>query len=272
MKKRQRGTYLHGFSKTEQNRLLKQAQFLENKVYAGIDFSKQKHIIEVGCGVGAQTSILLKRFKHLKITAVDFSVEQLAVAKKRLAKEIKAGRVELIHMDAQKLGKLKQKFDGAFLCWFLEHVPEPLKVLKELKKVLKKGAVVYCTEVQNSSYFVDPYSPAVLQYWYQFNDFQWVNGHHPFVGTQLGNLLKKAGFKNIKTEPRLFHVDSRNEKERKSYFKYFAELLLSASPQLITTRKITPALARQVRKEMAYHTRNRDSILFDTWMRAKANK
>src|SRR5690606_32973904 len=140
----------------------KQAKFLEQRVYRGINFSKAKHIIEVGCGVGAQTSILLKRFKHLKITAVDFSAEQLAVARKRLVKHIRSGRVRLIQMDAQKLGQLNEKFDGAFLCWFLEHVPDPAKVLMEVKKVLKRNATVYCSEVQNSSYFVDPYSPAVF--------------------------------------------------------------------------------------------------------------
>ncbi len=270
MKKKRRGTYLHGFSRLEQRRLLKQARFLEDRVYQGIDFSGAKHILEVGCGVGAQTAILLKRFKHLKITAIDFSHEQIEVAKRRLAKDIKKGRVELIQMDAQKLGKLNGKFDGAFLCWFLEHVPDPLKVLKEVKKVLKSRAVIYCTEVQNSSYFVDPYSPAVLKYWYEFNDFQWINGHHPFIGTKLGNLLKAAGFKNITTDPRIVLVDSRDEKERKAFFRYFSELLLSASPQLIAAKKISPELAKQVRQEMDRHTSDRNSVLFDTWMRAKA--
>lgn len=51
--------YLHGFSKTEQDRLREQAVFSEQTIYRDIDFSESKNIIEVGCGVGAQTEILL---------------------------------------------------------------------------------------------------------------------------------------------------------------------------------------------------------------------
>ncbi len=264
--------YLHGYSKTEQNRLLEQARIQEESVYKGVDFKGHKNIIEVGSGVGAQTEILLRRFPHLHITCVDMSYDQLEQAEKKLSKHIKKGRVELIQMNANDISKLEKKYDGAFLCWFLEHVPSPAKTLKQLSKILKKGAVIYCTEVQNSSFFVEPYSPAVLKYWYEFNDYQWSTKRHPFVGTQLGNLLSSAGFKKITTEARVCLVDSRNQSERKSFFKYYTELLLSAAPQLIKAKKITPQLAREANSEMKALTTNKNAILFDTWMRAKAYK
>lgn len=264
--------YLHGFSKTEQNRLIKQAKRLENHVYSGIDLKNVKNLIEVGCGVGAQTEILLKRHRHLHITGVDMAHEQLGMAEQRLKKYIKQGRVELIQADAAKLSKIKKTFDGAFVCWFLEHVPDPLQVLKEIRKVLVRNGILYCTEVQNSSLFVDPYSPAVLKYWAEFNDYQWVTKRHPFVGTQLGNLLLHAGFKKITTEAHIFLADARDQKERVRFFEDYTELLLSAAPQLLEAKKITPALAKKVHNEMKAHTRNKNAILFDTWMRARAYK
>ena len=69
--------YLHGFDKKEQNRLVHQAQFLEEYVYDGVDLENDSKLLEVGCGVGAQTKILLKRFPDLKIHGVDISQQLL---------------------------------------------------------------------------------------------------------------------------------------------------------------------------------------------------
>jgi len=142
IKKSKEIVYLHGYSKEEQDRLYYQARLLEKEVYRGIDFSKNKKIIEVGCGVGAQTEILLERFPHLEILGVDLSQAQINVAKKRLKKYIDNGKVRLLCMNAEEIDQIKEQFDGAFICWFLEHVPDPLKILKALNKILISGAKV----------------------------------------------------------------------------------------------------------------------------------
>lgn len=76
--------YIHGFSREEQERLIRQAEFLKPYIYEKIQMTNVNHLLEVGCGVGAQTKILLEIFPHLKITGVDLSKDQLAVAEKRL--------------------------------------------------------------------------------------------------------------------------------------------------------------------------------------------
>ncbi len=76
--------YLHGFSPTEQERLRRQAEFAEHAVYRNVDLTDVQHLLEVGCGVGAQTSILLRRFPHLKLTGIDLNDKQLAAAGKTL--------------------------------------------------------------------------------------------------------------------------------------------------------------------------------------------
>ena len=44
--------YLHGYDQGEKERLIKQALFLEHKVFSSIDYSSVKNLLEVGCGVG----------------------------------------------------------------------------------------------------------------------------------------------------------------------------------------------------------------------------
>src|SRR5690606_27217810 len=122
-----------------------------------LPFRRARRLIEVGCGVGAQTSILLRYFPDLHVTGVDRSEANLAKAAENLAAVPWAtGRYELALGDAQKLPFAAGTFDAAFLCWILEHVADPMRVLSETRRVLRPGAPIVCTEVVNATFFIDP--------------------------------------------------------------------------------------------------------------------
>src|SRR5690606_38591092 len=110
-------------------------------------------ILELGCGVGAQSEILLRRFPTLQLTGIDFNKEQLSAAKKHLATYPHFdGRFELFQMDAQNLDLESDSFDGAFLCWILEHLPDPQRALSEVRRVVRPGGRVFVTEVMNFTF------------------------------------------------------------------------------------------------------------------------
>jgi len=262
--------YIHGFDPTEQKRLIHQAEFLEPFIYSGIDLDFKERLLEVGCGVGAQSKILLRRFPKLKIDALDISNAQLEVAKKYLKKEIEQKRIALHLRDAQEFTLNKPKYDAAFLCWFLEHVPKPLKVLKRVRQHLKPGAKIYCSEVFNQTLFIEPYSPAYLKYWFEFNDFQWSIGGHPFVGGLLGHYLKEAGFVDIQTEIRPFHFDSREPERREAFVEYFYQILLSAKQTMLREGRVNKEMLLQMEEEVQKVKKTEDSVFFYAWMRATA--
>lgn len=261
--------YLHGFDRKEQERLLHQARFLEPYVYQGVDLENTKHLLEVGCGVGAQTKILCRRFPDLKIDGVDLSADQLQTAQQILKPEIKTKRVRLKKQNAQELN-LKQKYDAAFLCWFLEHVPKPLQVLKRVKKHLKPGSKIYCSEVFNQTLFMEPYSSAYLKYWFEFNDLQSEINGHPFIGASLGHLLKEAGFVDIHVEVRPFHFDSREPKRRAEFTEYFFNILLSAEETLLREKRVTPTEIKQMKKEVETVKKSKNAVFFYAFVRATA--
>lgn len=269
-KKREGAGYLHGYSSKEQQRLYEQANFLERWVYQDIDLRAVRTLIEVGCGVGAQTSILLRRFPQLEISGVDLNEKQIAQAKSYLKKPIREGRVNVRVADATKLPFADSAFDGAFFCWLLEHVPDPVAILRETLRTLKSGAVVYCTEVQNASFFVEPYSPAVLKYWFELNEQQWTMKGDPFVGAKLGNLLKEAGYQNIETRVINFHFDSRAPKQRAEFIKYWTELMLSAAPALMRSKRVTKELVDEMARELKVVAEAKDSVFFYNAIQARA--
>jgi ubiquinone/menaquinone biosynthesis C-methylase UbiE len=264
--------YLHGYSSEEQQRLYKQARFMENKIYSDIDFSTVTKLLEVGCGVGAQSEILLRRFPNLFLTGLDYSEKQIEQAKSFLSSVAYAtDRYELLQGDAMDMDfKSGSQFDGAFLCWVLEHIPEPARVLSEVRRVLRPGSPVVITEVLNSSFFVEPYSPSVLQYWMRFNDLQYDMAGDPFVGAKLGNLLQSVGYQRITTETKTYHLDNRNPAKRAEMIAYWTELLLSGLPQLLEAGYVDAELADKVKEEMQIVAKSPNAVFFYTFIQAKA--
>lgn len=263
--------YLHGFSSEEQTRLRHQARFAEQIIYQDVNFSDVSKILEVGCGVGAQTEILLRRFPELHITGIDLNEAQLKAAKIAMEQNPSAkNRIEIKKMDASNMDFKSASFDGAFLCWVLEHVPEPAKVLGEVRRVLRPGSHIYITEVMNHSFFLDPYSPHVWKYWMAFNDFQHENAGDPFVGAKLGNLLTAQGYREVRTEVKTWHYDNRRPAKRKEHLDYWLDLLMSGKDTLLAAGVIDEKTVNEAQKELKAVAANPNAVFFYSFMQAQA--
>lgn len=263
--------YLHGFSETEQNRLKTQAEFAEFTIFQNINFSHCKKIIEVGCGVGAQTEILLRRFPKLHVTGVDLNDKQLSAAQKYISSiPTTKGRYEFQQMSADNLSYDAATFDGAYLCWILEHVPNPAQVLSEVRRVLRPGAEIVVTEVMNSSFFLDPYSPCVWKYWMAFNDYQYDHAGDPFIGAKLGNLLTQVGYHQVRTEVKTWHFDNRQPDKRKQAILFWTDLLLSASDQLVAEKYLDEDVVTKAREELHKVANDPNAVFLYSFMQAKA--
>jgi ubiquinone/menaquinone biosynthesis C-methylase UbiE len=262
--------YLHGFTTEEQNRLYWQARIAEQSIFEHIDFAQQQKILEVGCGVGAQSEILLERFPHIQLQGVDASETQVERARKHLARQIGERRASIDVGDALHLTYPSDSFDGAFVCWLLEHVPKPVEILREIRRVLRPSGVIFCNEVLNATFYVHPYSPATLKYWFEFNDHQFNLGGDPFVGAKLANYLIAAGYQNVSTRVITRHHDNRAPKQRAQFIEFWTSLLLSGAPALIAAGKVTDGDVAEMKRELALLKDADDSVFFYSWVQARA--
>ncbi|MHC5597354.1 MAG: class I SAM-dependent methyltransferase [Nostoc sp.] len=264
--------YIHGYTADEQDRLIRQSNFLASYIY--IDLSHCHHIIEVGCGVGAQIQQLLTRWPHLKITGVDISIAQISRASKLLKPYIDAGQVSLHVSNGEKLSFPDESFDGAFICFVLEHTENPLPVLDELKRVMVSGSSLYCTEAFNASLYIYPRCQAIQSYWEILNRQQSNLNGDPDVGIKLCNLALKVNFSHPMVNPITIYLDERmkNASQRSNLVDWFLEVLLSAAPSLINQNKITPSLIEQMSQEFNVIKYRQESILFYRFQQMDAMK
>lgn len=265
--------YLHSYTEKEQNRLEFQAALLEDFLFNDIDLSNVKKLLEVGCGIGSQSEILLKRFPMLHITGIDIAPEQIETAHTKLSKNADLyERVEFHCVNAENNSFTSNTFDSAFLCWVLEHVANPLQILIETHRSLTKGSIIYITEVQNSSFYLNKDCPAIKHYWKLYNEYQYKIGGNPNIGAELGVLLHDAGFNEIQLKSKLLHHDKRNYEGFAFMMNYMETLMLSASEELIRLNIIEENDIVSMQKEINQIKSEEDAVFFYTVIRASAMK
>ena len=264
--------YIHGFDRQEQDRLYRQARFTEHSIYSQLDFTDTHRLLEVGCGVGAQSEIILRRYPEIKkLTGIDVNDKQLATCREHLRQVSWAkGRYEIKRMDAGNLEFEGKSFDGAFLCWVLEHIKDPNRVLSEIRRVLAPGALIVVNEVMNSSFFLDPYSPNLWQYWMAFNDYQLESGGDPFIGLKLGNLLLSLGLVDINTKIITWHLDNRWPDKRAAYIQELTAILQSASERLLQAKYVTDKVVDKAMEELAKVAKDPNAVYCMSFMQATA--
>lgn len=170
---------------------------LEPSIFRRIDLSLAQTVLDLGCGVGAQTVHLFKKWPHLTVTGVDASADQLAAAERLLRVETRTKRFIPVRSEAASLPFKDGSFDAVFVCFLLEHLQDPLAALKEARRVLRKGGALYCTEVFNSGVYMYPHHLVVEKYWAAFNAHQRSIGGDPDIGVRLPALMTEAGFSKI---------------------------------------------------------------------------
>lgn len=199
--------YVHGYTERESNRLEDQANCLNEIIHHDTIFSENSIILEAGCGVGAQTQIVAPKNPNSKFISIDISENSICKAKE-LIELRNLDNVEFQTGNIFNLNFPDEYFDHIFICFVLEHLPNPNEALKSLKRVLKKGGSITLIEGDHGSAYFHPYSPFAQEVINVQVALQSKNGGNALIGRQLYPLLIESNFKNCIVSPRMVYVDS----------------------------------------------------------------
>lgn len=103
-------------------------------------------VLEVGCGRGVGTELILERFGAAHVTAFDLDPDMVARAERRLARHIPR-RVSLSVGDVTSIDAAPGSFDAVFDFGIVHHVPAWRSAVAEIARVLRPGGRFYFEEV-----------------------------------------------------------------------------------------------------------------------------
>src|SRR5262245_25765707 len=102
-----------------------------------------QHVLEVGCGRGVGSEVLIDRLGAERVTAFDLDDSMVELARKRLH-----GRpVELSVGDACSIEQAAGSVDTVVDFGIIHHVPDWQQAISEMARVLRPGGLVLFEEI-----------------------------------------------------------------------------------------------------------------------------
>ena len=103
-----------------------------------LDVKRNDHVLEVGIGTGLNLPLYPT---HCHITGIDLSEEMLEKAQDKVI-ELGLIGVTLKVMDATVMDFGESEFDSAVATYTISAVPDPVGVLREMRRVVKPGGSI----------------------------------------------------------------------------------------------------------------------------------
>jgi len=200
-------SYVHGYDPHENRRLQDQAATLVELLHSDTSYPEGSRVLEVGCGIGAQTLTLATNSPKAKFISIDVSETSLAQARLAL---LNSGltNVTLRQADIFDLPFKPASFDHVFICFVLEHLREPAAALQALKAVLKPGGTITVIEGDHGSAYFHPDSEFARRAIGCQIELQSRAGGNANIGRALYPLLQQAGFAEVQVSPRMVYADA----------------------------------------------------------------
>jgi ubiquinone/menaquinone biosynthesis C-methylase UbiE len=202
-----RPDYVHGYSDRERERLADQAGTLDELLHSDTFYPSGSLVLEVGCGVGAQTVSLARRSPGATIVAMDISEDSLAAAQERI-RSARFKNVVFQQADIYSMTFAPDAFDHVFACFVLEHLSRSREALAHLGQVLKPGGTLTVIEGDHGSAYFHPESPYARKAIRCLIELQARAGGDSLIGRTLYPLLLESGFRHVTVSPRMVYVDS----------------------------------------------------------------
>ncbi|WP_028932689.1 methyltransferase domain-containing protein [Pseudonocardia spinosispora] len=200
--------YVHGYSDSESRRLGDQADTLAELLHSGTAYPAGSRVLEVGCGVGAQTVHLVESSPGARIVAVDVAEASLARARASVTARHPDALVSWHRADLRELPFADATFDHLFVCFVLEHLAAPSVALSGLRRLLRPGGSITVIEGDHGSAFFHPDSAdarAVIDCQVRL---QRADGGNALIGRELYPLLESAGYQRVRVRPRTVYADA----------------------------------------------------------------
>lgn len=192
-------TYIHGTSEEEQQRLSRMNDLLLNPAsLRELALRGDERIIDFGSGLGQFSRAMARAVPRGRVVGLERSNEQLARARQLAAQANEAELVEFRQADVLALELPEEEwgtYDVAHTRFLLEHLPDPLRVVRAMVRAVKPGGRIVLADDDHGLLRFWPEPPGFAELWQAYIRTYDRIGNDPYVGRRLVSLLHQAGAK-----------------------------------------------------------------------------
>ena len=184
--------YIHGTDPDEQARLSRLNQLLNDAALREMNVRAGERIVDFGCGLAQLTRAMARR-AGVRAVGLERSAEQMAEAMRQARAEKEDHLLELRQSDVLGAELEPSSYDLAHARFVLEHVPDPLAVVKAMVRAVRPGGRVVLQDDDHDVLRIWPEPPGLRTLWQAYMRTYDRLGNDPIVGRRLVALLHEAG-------------------------------------------------------------------------------
>lgn len=179
-------------------RLLERARSSPKDFFAPLALHPGVNVLDVGCGTGDFLRLLAPLVSPGTVVGVDLSETMIAEACQRSAEH--ADNLSFRVGSVMELPFPAASFDRVIATQLLLHVPDPLKSLAEIKRVLASSGVISVTEIDWGTLVVQSSDNELGR---RFSDLACRELRNGLVIRELPGQLRELGFRDIVIRPEI---------------------------------------------------------------------
>lgn len=192
-----RSEYLHGTFPEEQQRLSKLNDILNQASLAQLELRGGERILDLGSGLAQFTRLMARRTGGTgRVIGIERDADQIAEARRQAAAAGEPGVIELRQGDVftpPLRGEEWGAFDLAHARFLLEHVSDPLALVKIMVRAVRLGGRIVLEDDDHDLIRLWPEPAGFGPLWNAYMRVYDRLGNDPYVGRRLVSLLHQAG-------------------------------------------------------------------------------
>jgi SAM-dependent methyltransferase len=259
------GTYIHGSAPGEQRRLSRLNELLNQASLSELKLRGGEAILDVGSGIAQLTRAMARvAGPKARVVGIERDLDQLAEAQKQASADGEQNLVELRHGDALDFPLRESEwgtFDVAHTRFLLEHVADPLTVVRGMMQAVRPGGRIVLADDDHDILRLWPDLPGLMSLWNAYIRTYDRLGNDPCVGRRLVWLLNAAGAVGIRNNW-LFFGGCSGSPNFADVVLNLEKILVGARDVILATAHIEPEFFEQALAALRSWSTRKDAALW----------